>query len=65
MVWTCGEVLVLVLGIPVDGTKILNKLHTDCAFFYMPSQSRHGTHLLLAYRRKANSQVLAKARKSD
>ena len=32
---------------------------TDCAFFYMPSKSRHGTHILLVHRLKANSHVLA------
>ena len=30
----------------MDGTKST----TDCAFLYMPSKSRHGTHLLLAHR---------------
>ena len=41
------------------GAEIYNYFHTDCAFFYIPSKSRHGRHLSLAYRRKANSQVLA------
>ena len=40
---------------PWMGPKSTAKFHTDCAFFYMPSKSRHETHLLLAHRLAGSS----------